>query len=403
MSSSFNITCATIDTLKLDAKRRAQAVFTVTNNAPRSMRGLARAKALGDTKQQWLRIEGEAERDFGRGTTQQFTVTFDGAPAVSQLPGTTTPAASETEANSKQAARRYPFRLDVAAAVNPEEDFTEGPTVTVDVVAAESVTPRKFPFWIIPVIAVLLIGIAIASWLLLRTKKVEVPNVVDKPIAEATSILKEHKLEASIKETKVTGRVSAGRVASQEPEASQKVPEGSAVELVVEAAPTGPIVLINFADGAPSASWTNDSGGTMTLTPSHDGLPQGSVVKRDNEVLENGTAATKVIETHPRWADGGNITGTFNLPQPLSAGDKFRTQIGFLQGAAPGRPSVRVRLLFNGSVIDEISKSYDGSLRNWTVPLDDYVGHSGTFSLQVVGIPTANWAWLCWINPRIER
>ena len=94
--------------------------------------------------------------------------------------------------------------------------------------------------------------------------------------------------------------------------------------------------------GASSASWTNDVGDRIILTPTHDGLPQGAVVNRDKEILENGTTATKVIETHPKWQQGGNITGTYILPQPLSAGDKFRTQIGFLQGAAHGaEPSVR--------------------------------------------------------------
>jgi hypothetical protein len=255
--------------------------------------------------------------------------------------------------------------------------------------------------------AIVLLGIGITLWLLLRTKTVEVPNVVNKPVAEATNILKEHKLEGSVKETKITGTVSAGHVASQEPNAGvEQVDEGSVVELVVEAErppPTGPTVVINFADSAPSASWTNDVGTAMMLTLTHDGLPQGSVVNRDGQPLENDSTAMKVIETHPRWGDGGKLTGTYTLAQSLSAGDKFRTQVGFLKGAQAGGPNVRLRVLFNGSVIDEISKSYDGSLRNWTVPLDDFAGQTGKFSLQVLGIPTANWAWICWINPRIER
>ncbi len=202
----------------------------------------------------------------------------------------------------------------------------------------------------------------ITSWLLLRTKRVEVPNVVDKPIAEATSILKDQKLTASIKETKVTGKVSAGHVADQQPNSGgEPVPEGSNVELVVEAerppVSTGPIVLINFADSAPSATWSNNAGQILPFNGS-DGDDRGFVVNRDNATLEDDTTAVKVIETHPKWEDKGSITGVYILPQPISAGDRFRTRVGFLKWAGAG--NVRVRVLFNGSVIDEISKSYDG-------------------------------------------
>ncbi len=56
--------------------------------------------------------------------------------------------------------RKYSFRLDVESAQNPDEDFVEGPVVTVEV-AAKTVAPaKKFPVWIIFAIlgAVVLIG-----------------------------------------------------------------------------------------------------------------------------------------------------------------------------------------------------------------------------------------------------
>ena len=141
---SFTIGLSASDTLKADAKGHAEAVFTVTNVTARPVRGMARARALGDTKREWLSIGGETERDFGGGGTEQFSVSFDAAGAP---PG------------------KYQFRLDVASAINPDEDFREGPTVTVEVGAAAlpAAPAKKFPLWVIPVIlgVVVIIGVVV--------------------------------------------------------------------------------------------------------------------------------------------------------------------------------------------------------------------------------------------------
>jgi hypothetical protein len=230
--------------LKADAKRHAEATFTVTNVAVRPVRGMARANALDDTKQEWLSIVGESERDFGAGTTQQFTVNFD---------------ASAAQAGAS--AGKYRFRLVVASAINPDEDFAESPVVTVDAPAGDGPAPPPPPprpmFWLIPVIAVLLIGIAIGAWLLLRTKNVEVPSVVGKSVEDATTILADSKLKANVGDTRVTGKVPPGLVAKQLPDAgSGSIPAGSTVELIVEAATPTPTPVptqrINVARGKPA-------------------------------------------------------------------------------------------------------------------------------------------------------
>jgi hypothetical protein len=145
MAKSFTIMTTATDALRADAKGHAEAVYTVTNTTARPVRGLTRAKPLGDTKREWLSIAGETERDFGSGSTEQFTVKFDapGAPAG-----------------------KYPFRLDIATGLNPDEDFAEGQTVTVEIAGASAPPPepkKKFPLWIILVIVgvVVVIGIVV--------------------------------------------------------------------------------------------------------------------------------------------------------------------------------------------------------------------------------------------------
>lgn len=173
MAKSFAITTTATDTLRADNKGHVEAGFTVTNTTSRPIRGLAKPKPLGDTKLQWLTVQGEAERDFAAGATQQFTVSFDG-PATEAAsgtpPGSTAPPAGTPPA---PVARKYPFRLDVESALNPEEDFTEGPTVTVEMAAPPVPTPKKFPLWIIFVIlgVLLLIGIIILVVVLTRDHK----------------------------------------------------------------------------------------------------------------------------------------------------------------------------------------------------------------------------------------
>jgi hypothetical protein len=132
----------------------ATTVFTVTNATSRPLRGVAKIKPLGNTQTQWLSIEGEAERDFPAGGTHQFTVDFNRPK----------PAAAPTA--TPQPAESFPFRLDVISTANPDEDFTEGQSVTVEI-PEQTIQPKKsFPWWIPVVIAVLVVGIIVAVLLL---------------------------------------------------------------------------------------------------------------------------------------------------------------------------------------------------------------------------------------------
>jgi hypothetical protein len=161
---------------------------------------------------------GESERDFGAGTTQQFTVNFDAAAAP-------------------QSTTKYPFKLVVASAINPDEDFAESPIVAVEISSAPAEVqkpPARPMLWLIPVIAVVLICIAVGGWLLLRKKNVEVPRVTGKSVEEATSILANSKLKGHVGDIRVTGTVAEGLVAKQLPETGS-LPQGSIVELIVEA------------------------------------------------------------------------------------------------------------------------------------------------------------------------
>lgn len=155
MANTFTVTTAN-QALKADANGSATASFTVTNSTARPIRGFVKTRALGNTREEWLKTDGEVERDFPAGGTHQFTVIFT-------KPKPATPLAASQPAES------FPFRLDAISSTDPNMDFTEGPVVTVDF-PEQKVEPKKaFPWWIVAVIAavVLIIG-GIVAWLLLR-------------------------------------------------------------------------------------------------------------------------------------------------------------------------------------------------------------------------------------------
>jgi serine/threonine-protein kinase len=249
MTRTFAITTTATENLKADAKGHAEAVFTVTNTSARPVRGLAKAKALDSTEQDWLKLAGESERDFAPGTTQQFIIRFEG-PVTTAPPGAAPKGAEALPGSGAQpgaaaavvapAPAKYPFRLDVASAANPDEDFIEGPVVTVEMLPA--VIKPPFKWWIIPIVLVVLIGIGVGLWLLLRNGKVQVPDVVGMQFAEAEAAIKGAKLVAVQKEVQLT-EAPEGQVLDQDPKpGGEKVKEGTEINLIVEGAE--PLVVV---------------------------------------------------------------------------------------------------------------------------------------------------------------
>lgn len=233
MAKTFSIGTKAPQVTKADSTGRAEIEFDVTNTSGRPARGLARAKALDTTKQEWLKLQGDDERDFDPGVPQKFIVAFEG-PVISSTASTEPKAGAAQATTAPEVGPTYSFRLDVATATNPDEDFTEGPVVKVE--AAVGKPEKKFPYWIIPVAAVVLIGIGVGLYFALRSTDVEVPNVVGMQLADATAELESKGLKATEGTPQVTGNVPAGQVIEQSPQAGEKIKKNSEVTLTVEGA-----------------------------------------------------------------------------------------------------------------------------------------------------------------------
>src|SRR5262245_24968046 len=209
MNRIFAITAAS-ERVSIGGDGRGEIIFTVTNSSMRPLRGQLRVRPLGPTKGEWFNIAGETERPFSPNATQQVVVkvaTPPGAPAG-----------------------KYQFRLDAISVINPDDDFTEGPTIDLDVKATEA--PKKaFPWWIIAAAAGAVILIVTLTWLL-WPKGIEVPEVVGLDIGEATKKFEDLKFKVEVTR-QLNSSVGLNRVFSQDPGGKSKAKEGATVMLFV--------------------------------------------------------------------------------------------------------------------------------------------------------------------------
>jgi hypothetical protein len=137
MSSAFAITTAA-NSVRLDNSRRGQASFTVSNTSERELVSRAQVEPQDGASPAWFTITGEPKRNFAVGGTEQFVVQIAVPVDV--------PAGS------------YSFRLNALGVDNPDEDYTQGQSVTFEVPAVQP-EKKTFPWWIILVgVGVLVVG-----------------------------------------------------------------------------------------------------------------------------------------------------------------------------------------------------------------------------------------------------
>ena len=223
MSRYFAISTLTT-TLQAKSGGTGSVTFTVTNNADEGIRTRARITALSG-EESWFAIEGDKEREY-REKTQQYTVNYTLPPTVPKGPVT--------------------FRLDVFAVENPDEVYSEGPVVQIEVAAPETpaTNPKKFPWWIVAVVAaVILIAGLIVFWATRKTTEI-VPVVTEKTEADAEQARLDLKFKvAKIYELTVDDD-QVGRVISQDPEGDMEVYKKSHVMLTIgkEGAEVPPVI-----------------------------------------------------------------------------------------------------------------------------------------------------------------
>jgi hypothetical protein len=234
---------------------------------------------------------------------------------------------------------------------------------------------------------------------------VDVPDVIGMTTAQATAAVQAVGLVAQQK-TAASNTVPSGRVMSQTPIGSSKVPPGSAVVITTS---TGKHPVIDLMTEGPRAAWRSGTG-VVTWRNQCDNAPQEPNGYAENcfgnYTMENDTNPN-YIWSHPNWDVGGWITGTYTLPYPIIAGDHFRASVGFVKPISPPSKGDAdfVVYVINGSVFSEVARvrdtGADGVLRPIDVDLTPYAGATG-IQLRADSLATTAQDWTCWITPRIE-
>jgi hypothetical protein len=178
MPNPFSITAAT-DTISLDAPGRGSVTYTVSNVSGQLRRGRARPVAASPAQASWLSVEGDAERNFPPNGTHQYTVRVAVPPATP--PG------------------RFTFGLDMVSVENPDEEWSQGPQVGFVVAAPSQQVKKPFPWWILVVLAAVLVVGGLIAWLASRggddvpyvgveEPSTEAPEAAAEPVAVETSL-----------------------------------------------------------------------------------------------------------------------------------------------------------------------------------------------------------------------
>jgi PASTA domain-containing protein len=214
---SFTVTAAS-DRVTLDDSGAARASFTVTNTSPQTLRGRLLTRPTDPAKPGWFSIAGESIRDFNPNAAEQVVVQLSVQPPAP--PGS------------------YSFRLDAVSEVDPDEDFTEGPSVALDI-AAPPPPKKKFPWWILVIVGavVLLVIIGVVVFLLTRGDGGEtlspVPPVTGQSEPEAERVLAGAGFNVAVAQVAVRSPALDGLVLSQEPPAQTQSPAGTVVTIRV--------------------------------------------------------------------------------------------------------------------------------------------------------------------------
>lgn len=230
MSRYFAISTGS-STIQLKNNRTGSVTFTVTNNADEGIKTRAKISVLDAGDGAWFTIQGEKERDY-KEKTQQYTVSY-------AIPNGVSPGS-------------YRFRMDVFGVENPDEIYSEGPVVQMQVLDAEA-PPKStpFPWWIIAVVvSVLLMGGGIAWWAT-RTTTELVPRVIGQTADQAKAMLAEKKF--TVEETTVftVKHNEINVVMAQDPVENTEADQGSTVTITLgKAGVKVPVTIGDSVEGA---------------------------------------------------------------------------------------------------------------------------------------------------------
>jgi hypothetical protein len=172
------------------------------------------------------------------------------------------------------------------------------------------------------------------------------------------------------------------------------------VEIKVVVASSG----FDLYSRATEANWVG-SGGTITFGgPDTD--VNGFAMYRNNQKLEDGSSAAKILEVHPQMSTDGVMTGLYPA-YGVVTGEHFKAKIGFLalSDGTCGAGNVKFQLNYKESGVlkplGEWTDTCDGVLKDIDVDLSSIAGKTVQFALAVLANGPATQDSAVWVSPRV--
>ena len=263
MAKLFQVTLPEgVSSVKLDSQGRATVQYTVKNVSQRSLDGRAVLVSLPETKppdgvveKEWVKIDGKADRHFDVDKEETYTVKILVPP--------------------KSHSGNYSFRLD-AVWVDETDQGDRGGGIGFTVAAPNGTTSHIW-VWLIPLLFVVVIGIAVGIYFLIP-KGTTVPDLQGKTIPDATSTLAAVKLilDSDHVETIQSKPEDSDKIVSQTPASNTKAKPGDSVHVKVGAE----MVLV------PAVTLRSFNEAQSLLAASH--LSVGQVTNEANPVVASG-------------------------------------------------------------------------------------------------------------------
>ncbi|MBA7584640.1 hypothetical protein ES708_26597 [subsurface metagenome] len=162
--------------------------------------------------------------------------------------------------------------------------------------------------------------------------------------------------------------------------------------------------LYDLLAEASDAYWTTGAGHIDFGGPIDD--PRGFALYRTDIELEDGNIYSKVLETHPRWINGGWVAGRYASNITIPDGARFTAKVGFIKGAtSTDGVGFTIRFYYEGTAhtYDPINVTYDGVLDDMNIDLSLLYGKTGVIQLLVHTGASSAQDWAVWINPQITN
>jgi chemotaxis protein histidine kinase CheA len=242
MANEFSITTAT-NKFTLDAAQRGEVAVTVSNATERKLQGRAQLEAGGGAKVDWFKLDGEATRTLNVAESTQYTI------KVAAPPGT--PAGD------------YSVRLNMIGVANPDEEFSEGPTVAFALKQAIAAAPVKkgFPWWIvIVVVGVLVVGGVIFG--VMQMRQPAAPPATPTPALDQTATAE----ALTAGQTATAEALAAGQTATAEALAAEQTATAAAASQATATAEADAQATASAAAAAAAAQATATADAELAAT-----------------------------------------------------------------------------------------------------------------------------------------